>query len=134
KCREVTSENFHENKELKKIMFHPLQNSLIEKIESLENLLNLKKLELSNNKIRKLEGLKNLLKLQELYLDNNNILKLENLNSLQTLIILHLGRNNISEFRRESIENLNNLNFIFLNENPLDQKSLLEYHKRLKFP
>ncbi len=48
--------------------------------------------------------------------------------------MLHLGRNNISVFRRESIEDLKNLNFIFLNENPLDQKSLEEYHKRLKFP
>ncbi len=111
-----------------------LSNNLIERIESLENLLNLKKLELSNNKIRKLEGLQNLLELQELYLDNNNIKKLENLDSLRSIIMLHLGRNNISEFRKKSIENLNNLNFIFLNENPLDQTSLEEYHKRLKFP
>ncbi|MFW9970221.1 MAG: hypothetical protein ACFFDF_08480 [Candidatus Odinarchaeota archaeon] len=54
--------------------------------------------------------------------------------ALQHLIMLHLGRNSITEFRRESVEDLKNLNFIFLNENPLDQKSLDEYHKRLKFP
>jgi Leucine-rich repeat (LRR) protein len=111
-----------------------LSHNLIEKIESLENLLNLKKLELSHNKIGEIEGLQNLGDLQELYLDNNNLEKVENLEKLQSLIMLHLGRNNILEFRRESIEDLKNLNFIFLNENPLDQKSLEEYHKRLKFP
>ncbi|MFX0020929.1 MAG: leucine-rich repeat protein [Candidatus Hermodarchaeota archaeon] len=111
-----------------------LSNNTIEKIESLENLLNLKKLELSYNQIGKIEGLQNLSNLQELYLDNNELKKVENLEKLQSLIMLHLGRNHISEFRRESVEDLKNLNFIFLNENPLDQKSLEEYHKRLKFP
>ncbi|MFX0144388.1 MAG: leucine-rich repeat domain-containing protein [Candidatus Hodarchaeota archaeon] len=111
-----------------------LSNNLIERIESLENLVNLKKLELSNNKISRIEGLHNLLELQELYLDNNNLKRVDNLNSLRSLIMLHLGRNNISEFRRESIEKLRNLNFIFLNENPLDQKSSEEYQKKLRFP
>ncbi|UCC20563.1 MAG: leucine-rich repeat protein [Promethearchaeota archaeon] len=111
-----------------------LSNNLIEKIEGCENLLNLKKLELSNNRIKKIEGLQNLKELQELYLDNNKLNKVRNLECLQNLIMLHLGRNNISEFSRESIENLKSLNFIFLNENPLDQKSSEEYHKRLKFP
>lgn len=111
-----------------------LSNNKIEQVETLDNLVNLKKLELSNNKIRTLEGLQNLIELQELYLDNNNIIKVEHLDNLQSLIILHLGRNNISEFRKESIENLHNLNFIFLNENPLDPKALQDYHKRLRFP
>ncbi|MFW9818039.1 MAG: leucine-rich repeat domain-containing protein [Candidatus Thorarchaeota archaeon] len=111
-----------------------LSNNTIKKIESLENLLNLKNLELSYNKIGKIEGLQNLSDLQELYLDNNELKKVENLNKLQSLIMLHLGRNTISEFRRENVEDLKNLNFIFLNENPLNQKSLEEYHKRLKFP
>jgi Leucine-rich repeat (LRR) protein len=111
-----------------------LSSNLIERIESLENLTNLKKIELSNNRINKIEGLQNLLELQELYLDNNYIKKVENLDNLRNLIMLHLGRNKISVFRRESIENLKSLNFIFLNENPLDQKGLEEYHKRLKFP
>ncbi len=111
-----------------------LSNNNIENIESLENLSNLKKLELSYNQIGKIEGLQNLKDLQELYLDNNEIKKVENLDKLQSIIMLHLGRNRISEFQRESVEELKNLNFIFLNENPLDQKSLEQYHKRLKFP
>jgi Leucine-rich repeat (LRR) protein len=111
-----------------------LSNNSIERISSLKNLTKLRKLELSNNKINKLEGLSTLGELQELYLDNNNINEVEGLEGLNKLIILHLGRNKISKFRKISIESLKNLNFIFLNENPLDQKSSLEYQKKIKFP
>ena len=111
-----------------------LSNNLIINISSLENLVSLKKLELSNNKISKLSGLDNLVELQELYLDNNLIRKFEGLEGLTSLIILHIGRNKIEEFKMEYIAHLRNLNFIFLNENPLDQKSSLEYQKRIKFP
>jgi Leucine-rich repeat (LRR) protein len=109
-------------------------NNLIEKIEGLDNLINLKKLELSSNKISNLEGLQNLVRLQELYLDNNKIEKLVGLAYLSKLIILHIGRNKISKFRSKYIKNLTNLNFLFLNENPLDQQSWVHYMKRFKFP
>ncbi|MFX1388928.1 MAG: leucine-rich repeat domain-containing protein [Promethearchaeota archaeon] len=111
-----------------------LSNNSIEGISSLENQTNLRKLELSNNKINRLEGLNTLGELQELYLDNNSISEVEGLEGLNKLIMLHLGRNRISKFRNISIESLKNLNFIFLNENPLNQKSFLEYQKRIKFP
>jgi Leucine-rich repeat (LRR) protein len=111
-----------------------LSNNIIERIESLENLFSLKKLELSNNKIYKLEGLQELLELQELYLDNNLIQKVEGLAGLDNLIMLHIGRNKIEEFRKESVEHLKNLNFLFLNENPLDKRSFAEYQKRIRFP
>ena len=111
-----------------------LSNNIIERIESLDNLLSLKKLELSNNKIIKLEGLQKLGELQELYLDNNFIKKVEGLEGLDNLIMLHIGRNEIVEFRKESVLHLKNLNFLFLNENPLNQKSFLEYQKRIRFP
>jgi hypothetical protein len=111
-----------------------LSNNQITTISSLENLSGLKKLELSNNKISNLSGLDKLGELQELYLDNNFIKKFEGLEGLTSLIILHIGRNRIEEFRREFISPLKNLNFIFLNENPLNQKSSLEYQKRIKFP
>ncbi|MFX1279488.1 MAG: leucine-rich repeat protein [Promethearchaeota archaeon] len=111
-----------------------LSNNFINRISSLENLINLKKLELSNNKIRRLEGLENLVELQELYLDNNHIKTIDGLEGLNNLIMLHIGRNEIEEFRKESIKHLRNLNFLFLNENPLNQKSMLEYQKRIRFP
>ena len=111
-----------------------LSNNCIVKIEFLDNLINLKKLELSNNRIRKLEGLENLGELQELYLDSNNIEELEGFDGLKNLIIFHIGRNNLSKFRNESIKKLTNLNFLFLNENPLDMKSWDQYKKRFRFP
>lgn len=111
-----------------------LSNNTIERIQSLENLFSLKKLELSHNKINKLEGLDKLIELQELYLDNNIIQKVEGLEGLDNLIMLHIGRNKIVEFRKESVGHLKNLNFLFLNENPLNQKSFIEYQKKIRFP
>ncbi|MHA1985918.1 MAG: leucine-rich repeat protein [Promethearchaeota archaeon] len=111
-----------------------VSNNLIERIEGLENLYNLRRLVLSGNRISNLEGLQTLLELQELYLDNNNIEKLEDLDYLSKLIILHIGRNKILKFRSEYIKNLANLNFLYLNENPLDQQSWEQYKKRFKFP
>jgi len=119
---------------LNNLMLLYISNNLIEKIQGLDNLFNLKKLELSSNKISNLEGLRDLQSLQELYLDNNNIEKLVGLDYLSKLIILHIGRNKISKFRSELIKNLTNLNFLYLNENPLDQQSWEHYHKRFKFP
>ncbi len=111
-----------------------LSNNSIEKIEGLGGQCNLTKLELSNNRISRMEGMQNLKKLQELYLDNNNISKIEGLEGVTKLIMLHIGRNKISEFRDRQIKNQNNLNFLFLNENPLDQQSWEHYKKRFKFP
>ncbi|MFX1374946.1 MAG: leucine-rich repeat protein [Promethearchaeota archaeon] len=111
-----------------------LSNNKINRISSLENLLSLKKLELSNNKISKLEGLDKLMELQELYLDNNLIKKIEGLEGLNNLIMLHIGRNEIEEFKKETVEHLKSLNFLFLNENPLNETSFMEYQKRIKFP
>ncbi|UCD01265.1 MAG: leucine-rich repeat protein [Promethearchaeota archaeon] len=111
-----------------------LSNNLIEKIEALDNLVDLKKLELSNNKITRIDGLKALNNLQELYLDNNKIKEFEGLENLTNLIMLHLGRNEIIQFRNKNIDCLKNLNFLFLNENPLDQKSWEQFKKRFKYP
>jgi Leucine-rich repeat (LRR) protein len=111
-----------------------LSNNLIEKIEGLNNLLNLKKIELSNNWIEKIEGLSTLTNLQELYLDNNKVTVLEGLEGLNSLIMLHLGRNQISKFHSETLESLKNLNFLFLNENPLDTKSWEQFRKIIKYP
>jgi len=111
-----------------------LSSNSIKKIENLGNLQNLKKIEISNNEIDIISGLDSLVELQELYLDNNNIKQLEGLNKLKSLIMVHLGRNKITKYRKEQVENLNNLNFLFLNENPLDEESLRQLKKRFKFP
>jgi len=111
-----------------------LSNNRIFMINNLDNLRNLLKLELSNNAIKKIEGLDNLSKLQELFLDKNKISIIEGLNDLSSLIILFLEKNNISEFKINQIEHLKNLNFIFLNDNPLTPDSREAYLKKTRFP
>ena len=54
--------------------------------------------------------------------------------NLKSLIILFLERNNIMNFNLKDIEDLRNLNFIFLNDNPLDSESKENYEKRTRFP
>jgi Leucine-rich repeat (LRR) protein len=111
-----------------------LSNNSIERLENLDKLSNLIKLEISNNKIKKIEGLNSLIHLQELFLDRNYIEKFEGLKDLESLIILFLDNNYIREFAIDQIQNLGNLNFIFLNENPLSPESLKAYQKKCRFP
>jgi Leucine-rich repeat (LRR) protein len=111
-----------------------LSNNCIERIENLENLVELNKLEISNNKILSLSGLNNLSNLQELFIDKNRIKGLEGITNLKSLIILFLENNHIKEFNMSYVANLKNLNFIFLNENPLTPESWEIYQKRTRFP
>ncbi|MFX0073372.1 MAG: leucine-rich repeat domain-containing protein [Candidatus Hermodarchaeota archaeon] len=111
-----------------------LTNNKIEIVENLDNLTSLLKLELSNNKIKKIQGLDNLKNLQELFLDKNSIKEFEGIEKLEKIIILFLENNDISEFSLKKIENLNNLNFIFLNDNPLTPNSWASYKKWARFP
>ena len=111
-----------------------LSNNRIEQIENLNNLVNLKKLEISDNKIKKISGLESQKNLQELFLDRNLVKKIEGLENLKSLIILFLERNEIESFKPDDIRHLGNLNFIFLNENPLNTESRKFYEKKTRFP
>ena len=111
-----------------------LSDNLIAKIMNIEKLDNLIKLELSNNKIDSLNGLENLLKLQELFVDKNRIKNFEGIKNLKRLIILFLENNNIEDFKLSYIDSLTNLNFIFLNQNPLTPESWDTYQKRTRYP
>jgi Leucine-rich repeat (LRR) protein len=111
-----------------------LSNNYINRLENLDKLNDLIKLEISNNRIKKIEGLNSLIHLQELFLDRNYIEKFEGLKDLESLIILFLDNNYIREFAIDQIQNLGNLNFIFLNENPLTPESLKAYQKKCRFP
>lgn len=79
--------------------FHARSSTLerIEKIEGLENLINLEELNLSYNMISRIENLTNLQKLRDLNLADNNIRRIENLESLPSLEVLNLNGNLISE-------------------------------------
>jgi len=111
-----------------------LSNNNIQKIENLDNLSELRKIELSNNEIKEIEGLDTLHKLQELFLDNNKIKEIGGIDSLTQLIILFLKSNEITHFNNEKIEKLQNLNFIFLNDNPLTTESKICYNRRSRYP
>ncbi len=111
-----------------------LSNNNIQKIENLDTLIELRKIELSNNKIKEIEGLDTLHKLQELFLDNNKIKEIRGIDALTQLIILFLKSNEITHFNNEKIEKLQNLNFIFLNDNPLTPESKICYNRRSRYP
>ncbi len=53
---------------------------------------------------------------------------------LKRLIILFLENNNIKDFKLSHIDSLTNLNFIFLNQNPLTPESWDLYQKRTRYP
>ena len=110
-----------------------LTNNLIERVQNLDNQQNLIKLELSNNKIHTIEGFEYLKKLQELFLDRNYIKTLDGIQYLESLIILFIERNKISEFDTKNVDNLKNLNFLFLDENPLTPQSWLCYKRWSRF-
>ncbi|TFG26336.1 MAG: hypothetical protein EU532_10105 [Promethearchaeota archaeon] len=118
---------------LKNLKVLNLTNNLIERVQNLDNQQNLIKLELSNNKIHYIESFEHLKKLQELFLDRNYIKTLDGIECLESLIILFIERNNISEFDSKSVDNLKNLNFLFLNENPLTPQSWLCYKRWSRF-
>lgn len=111
-----------------------LSNNKIGQIKNLTNLINLKKLEISDNRIMKINGLDNQVNLQELFLDRNLVKRIEGLETLRSLIILFLERNQIESFKPDDIRHLGNLNFIFLNENPLNAESRKFYDKKTRFP
>ena len=73
-----------------------LDNNIIEKIENLDHLVNLTWLDLSFNNISKIEGLDSLTKLTDLSLLNNRIEVIENLDTLLDLNVLSIGNNAIS--------------------------------------
>uniref|UniRef100_H3C599 Dynein regulatory complex subunit 3 n=1 Tax=Tetraodon nigroviridis TaxID=99883 RepID=H3C599_TETNG len=74
-----------------------LNNNLIEKIEGLEYLRNLKWLNLSSNKIKKIEGLDNLQELEMLLLAKNQISVIENMETLENLTLFNIAHNCIEQ-------------------------------------
>jgi len=121
-------------KKLVRLKVLSLSNNIIENIDNLDNLTELNKLEISNNKIETFDGLENLKNLQELFIDKNHVKQMEGINNLESLIILFLENNDIKDFKLSHIDNLKNLNFIFLNQNPLTPESWEVYQKRTRFP
>jgi len=74
-----------------------LDNNIIEKIENIDHLVNLEWLDLSFNNIQHIQGLETLVKLTDLSLFNNRIEELKNLDTLTNLNCLSVGNNLIRD-------------------------------------
>ncbi|KAE9301932.1 hypothetical protein PF008_g22613 [Phytophthora fragariae] len=70
-----------------------LDNNVLQEIDGIGHLVHLKWLDLSFNNISSIKGLDNLVQLTDLSLYNNCIAKLENLDTLKELQVLSIGNN-----------------------------------------
>jgi len=101
------------------------------KIENLENLINLRNLDLNENQISKIENLNKLTNLNSLYLGCNKISKIENLKKLVYLRSLNLYENQINKI--ENIDLLINLERLLLFKNKISKIENLESQINLDF-
>jgi internalin A len=106
----------------------------VNKIGGLEHLGNLEELYMDHHqdshvKLNAIDGLNNLTQLRVLNLSNNNITKLENLERLENLNHLDLSENEISEIALT--KPLNNLESLILTSNRLSDLSKLNFFKNL---
>eukprot|EP00877_Chromochloris_zofingiensis_P000606 jgi/Chrzof1/10546/Cz05g02220.t1 len=118
---------------LDKLVKLQLDNNHIPKIENIKHLTNLTWLDLSFNKICKIEGLDTLTKLMDLSLFNNQISTIENLDNLVHLNVLSLGNNAIAKLDNVSyLRRFNDLKLVNLAGNPMckdsDYKSYVLSH------
>ena len=99
----------------------------IEKIEGLENKINLIELNLQGNKISNIEGLEKCTKLKHLNLEDNKISKIDNIENLENLTELILGRNQLVDILNAD----KNINLIKLDltKNPNIKSNRNEYKK-----
>jgi len=102
---------------LKKLTIMTLIDNGIQKIEGVDNLVNLKELDLRNNSISSIEGVDNLVNLKELYLKNNSISSIEGVDKLVNLEILELKNNSISSI--EGVDKLVNMTKLYLGNNSI---------------
>jgi hypothetical protein len=116
-----------------------LDNNIIQRIENLSHLTNLRWLDLSFNNIKVIEGLDQLVNLTDLSLFNNDIEVIENLDNLVNLNVLSLGNNNIKDVNQlKRLRQFKNLRLLNLKGNPvydLDdyQPTIFAYLTSLKY-
>ncbi len=116
--------------ELKQLKILNLSHNKISKIEGLNNLSKLKKLNLHANIITHISGLENLIQLKDINLLRNQINKIEGLDNLTRLQRLNLYNNQIKKL--EGLGNLTQLSELQLSNNPLLDEDKKIYEKGLK--
>jgi hypothetical protein len=118
-------------KSISNLRYLDLSNNQIKGLKGLHPLQHLHSLHLANNKIESAEEIDSLSNLKELYLDNNQICELKPLNSIHHLFILSLINNKIVNLSNKTREFLKRINFVYLNQNPLDSSSRKWYFKKI---
>ncbi len=99
-----------------------LYGNEIFEIKGLERLINLEYLDLSGSEITEIKGLENLINLKGLILKANNINEIRGLENLVNLIYLDISENPISEIK--GLENLVNLKHLVLTDIKIEEESL----------
>ena len=89
--------------------------------KGLENLINLRELDLSNNDIEKIDGLSTLKRLRSLNLSFNKITKIEGLSGLKSLEILNLSNNLIESISPILLQNTT-ITELYLTNNNISKK------------
>ena len=102
-------------------------------ISGIENLVNLKSLDLPSNNIRDISALKNLKKLEFLTLSNNNISDISSMKKLKHISWLDLNTNQVKDIS-PLVDNsrLGEGDSVFLLDNPLNERSITKYILILK--
>lgn len=121
-----------------KLMSLYLQENLIDKIEGLDTLVNLRTLNLSDNMIQKIEGLSGLRMLDSLQLKRNRIGKYGGLDDVlgllecPSLTVVDISDNNLDDERilPEVFEKMPNLSVIYIQGNSVSKK-IKNYRKTM---
>ncbi|CUM66206.1 uncharacterized protein PRCAT00003865001 [Priceomyces carsonii] len=98
---------------------------------SLNQLVNLKNLDLSFNKIKTIKNIDKLTKLENLYFVQNKIKEIKNLETLKELKNLELGGNKI-EFISQTMHSLESLTQLWLGKNKIHKFENLDYLLNLR--
>lgn len=116
--------------DLKKITWLKANNKNISNLTGLEQLTELKHLDLGDNKIEDITILGSLTKLEYLNLENNQIEDISGLQSLSNLTYLNLKNNIIKSVN--ILKQLKNVKELFLHNNPIsDYRVLTDTYKKL---
>ncbi|KAL4502457.1 hypothetical protein ABPG72_012044 [Tetrahymena utriculariae] len=109
--------------QIKALNFHIRlnNNSKIQRLEGLDDLVNLQELNLSYNSIQKIENLARLQNLRELNLAENNLSRLEGLEVLKNLENINLNGNSIVELPVDILKNLQKLRVLKLTRNKVKE-------------
>lgn len=107
-----------------------LANRNIKDLSGLENLTNLKSIDLSKNEITNISSLSNLTNLENLFLSYNQINDIAPLKSLPNLKILYMDKNQISNII--SLKNLTSLHTLSMEYNKIQDLSALQNLKQLQ--